>query len=421
MGAAQPANATSIPREWANASGGAGNIGKISFQGDVFLPQGAGLDGLFAGCSNLAAIENLYHLDTSNVASMASMFAGCSEIAAIDLSTFDTSNVTNMKGMLSGCSSLELLNLGAFDTSKVTNLDGLFAGCSSLESLDLSSFEVSAATTASGMLENTGSLGFIKTPKIDDGRVVLDQARALFAQGGWWYDVTDDPAVHVDVDQPDAVRVNRTYEADKPATLSYGVALAGGGTVSSQGETFGRVWGAPVGSEALADPGYRFVGWTDAGGTVVSADALLVPAKPGDAYADASYAANFKELDPVALSYAAAEGGSVSSPGELLNPETGAAQGATATADPGWAFVGWFDESGTKVSGETRFVPQKDGGAYHAATYTATFAEALAPKPAPGPALLVPTGDSALPMVLAVLGFAALGALATAAARRRRG
>ena len=94
----------------------------------------------FSGCTNLASIEGIENLNTSNVKNMSGMFAKCSNLETLDLSRFNTEKVENMSKMFYGCTKLHDLNISSFNTENVTNMYGMFYGCSSLETLDLSHF-----------------------------------------------------------------------------------------------------------------------------------------------------------------------------------------------------------------------------------------------------------------------------------------
>lgn len=94
----------------------------------------------FNGCTNLASIEGIENLNTSNVTNMSGMFAQCSNLETLDLSHFNTEKVENMSKMFNECTKLHDLNISSFNTENVTNMYGMFYGCSSLETLDLSHF-----------------------------------------------------------------------------------------------------------------------------------------------------------------------------------------------------------------------------------------------------------------------------------------
>ena len=94
----------------------------------------------FSGCTNLASIEGIENLNTSNVKNMSGMFAKCSNLETLDLSRFNTEKVENMSKMFYGCTKLHDLNISSFNTEYVKYMNEIFDGCSSLETLDLSHF-----------------------------------------------------------------------------------------------------------------------------------------------------------------------------------------------------------------------------------------------------------------------------------------
>ena len=94
----------------------------------------------FSGCTNLASIEGIENLNTSNVTYMNEMFDQCSNLETLDLSRFNTEKVTTMAQMFYGCTKLHDLNISSFNTENVKYMNEMFDGCSSLETLDLSHF-----------------------------------------------------------------------------------------------------------------------------------------------------------------------------------------------------------------------------------------------------------------------------------------
>lgn len=78
----------------------------------------------------------------------------------------------------------------------------------------------------------------------------------------------------------------------------------------------------------------------------------------------------------VTINYVPLEGGSVTPETETLIRTTGEAQGSTATPNPSYKFVGWYNNrecTGNPVSTDAKFVPQQVNGVYEEATYYAKF------------------------------------------------
>lgn len=78
----------------------------------------------------------------------------------------------------------------------------------------------------------------------------------------------------------------------------------------------------------------------------------------------------------VTINYVPLEGGKVDPGTETLIRTTGEARGSTATPNPSYKFVGWYDNAectGEPIGTEATFVPQKVDGVYAEATYYAKF------------------------------------------------
>ncbi len=125
----------------------------------------------FAGCSNLATINSLQNLDTSNVNNMTYMFYRCSGLTSLDLSPLDTSNVTDMSYIFNGCSGLTSLDLSSFTTSNVTNMSYMFGGCSGLTSLDLSPLDTSNVINMIGIFASCSGLTSLDLSPLDTSNV----------------------------------------------------------------------------------------------------------------------------------------------------------------------------------------------------------------------------------------------------------
>ena len=88
----------------------------------------------FYECSNLASIEGLEYLNTSEVKSMNSMFHKCTKITTLNLSNFDTSQVTDMSYMFNACNALTTIYVSdEFTIDKVTSDTFMFGYCDKLK------------------------------------------------------------------------------------------------------------------------------------------------------------------------------------------------------------------------------------------------------------------------------------------------
>ena len=144
-----------------------------------------------------------------------------------------------------------------------------------------------------------------------------------------------------------------------------------GGSVGGGGEYEA---GQVVGIAATANEGYVFVNWTDESGAVVSTNFAFDYTMPA---ADVTLTANFEEVTiptyTLTLVANPTDGGSVGGGGEY---EAGQVVGIAATANEGYVFVNWTDESGAVVSTNFAFdytMPAAD------VTLTANFEEVTIP------------------------------------------
>ncbi|MBO5381794.1 MAG: BspA family leucine-rich repeat surface protein [Bacteroides sp.] len=113
------------------------------------------MDGMFNSCYALTSL-NVSSFNTANVTSMVFMFSGCQELTSLNVSSFNTANVIFMYNMFFNCESLSSLDLSSFNTAKVENMSSMFNGCSALTSLDLSSFDFKENVILTGMFTNLG-------------------------------------------------------------------------------------------------------------------------------------------------------------------------------------------------------------------------------------------------------------------------
>lgn len=127
---------------------------------------------MFFTFTNLAEIEGLTNLNTSEVMNMNMMFYGCENLTTLDLSKFDTSKVTEMSSMFDNCSRVANLDVTGFDTSMVTNMSSMFSQCSELHSLDLTKFNTKNVINMSGFLARCVNITSLDLSKIDTSNVI---------------------------------------------------------------------------------------------------------------------------------------------------------------------------------------------------------------------------------------------------------
>ena len=88
----------------------------------------------FYECSNLASIEGLEYLNTSEVKSMNAMFNMCTQITTLNLSNFETSQVTDMSYMFNACNALTTIYVSdEFTIDNVTSDESMFGYCNNLK------------------------------------------------------------------------------------------------------------------------------------------------------------------------------------------------------------------------------------------------------------------------------------------------
>lgn len=150
-------------------------------------------------------------------------------------------------------------------------------------------------------------------------------------------------------------------------------------------QTFTHGEGKALTANAFVRPGYSFLGWaTTEDGTVAYTNRQVVSiVKNTKLYAVWSE-------DMVTLFYRTADAtmGTVSRESETVNAvTTETASGATAAANAGYRFIGWYSETGDKLSDSASFAPQKPNGAqpedriWKTAHYIARFERVGDPKP----------------------------------------
>ena len=145
-------------------------ITKVVFEPYFAFARPKSCDWWFYEFSNLATIEGIENLNTSEVWTMCCMFYGCSSLSELDVSNFDTSKVKHVMSMFYECSSLTSLDVSNFDMSNVIDMQCMFYGCSSLKSLDISNFDTSNAMQLYGMFWDCSSLVNLNIGTLDVGK-----------------------------------------------------------------------------------------------------------------------------------------------------------------------------------------------------------------------------------------------------------
>ena len=175
------------------------------------------------------------------------------------------------------------------------------------------------------------------------------------------------------VDLPNVTADVTYYAAFSATPRTYTVTYTDGvnGTAFAVQTTSNVAYSAPIpafNGDTPTREGYNFNGWTSNVEGVTPSSTM--PAS------DVTFTAQWKEKDKVTIKYVAKDGGTVTLANETLNPDTGTAAGSTATANTGYRFVGWYDNSectGTALSKDASYTPLKPEAGWADKTYYAKF------------------------------------------------
>ncbi|MFC6315927.1 BspA family leucine-rich repeat surface protein [Lapidilactobacillus achengensis] len=159
-------------------------IQKVVFEGPVTAHATAdstgtfrSLAGLFDNMKSLTVLENISHLQTTQVNDLSYLFNDCASLPAIDLTHFETSAATDFSQMFSGCSRLTSLDVSPLDTSAATYMPGMFAGTKTLtEIVGLDKLKTARVTNFSAMFEGCFNLTELDITQFDFG-----QAAAIYS------------------------------------------------------------------------------------------------------------------------------------------------------------------------------------------------------------------------------------------------
>lgn len=147
------------------------DIKKVVFDGSFAEVKPTSCYQWFAGCTNLATIEDFKNLKTDEVTTMASMFQDCKGLTTLDAKTLNTQKVTDMKDMFAGCSSLTALDVSTFDTQNVERMSGMFAGCEKVTGLELSGFSTPKAKYMANMFSGCKGIAVLDISKFNTAAV----------------------------------------------------------------------------------------------------------------------------------------------------------------------------------------------------------------------------------------------------------
>ena len=180
---------------------------KVVFEDRFAMARPTSCSNWFAYFHEIAAIEGLENLNTSEVTDMKEMFRGCSSLTSLDLSAFNTSKVTNMNNMFFRCEGLTALDLHSFNTSAVTNMEDMFKECVGLKELDLRTFDTQHVENMKGMFGYCKALADIwvkdlwSTAAVTISEGMFTDCGALVGGRGTVYGVANVDATYAHVDE----------------------------------------------------------------------------------------------------------------------------------------------------------------------------------------------------------------------------
>ena len=115
--------------------GTCGIVTKVVFDSSFADARPTTTEDWFVAMFDLASIEGMQYLNTSEVTNMMSMFSLCRKLESVDVTGFDTRKVTTMHSMFNECNALKILDLSSFNTSLVTDMNNMFSNCTSLTTI----------------------------------------------------------------------------------------------------------------------------------------------------------------------------------------------------------------------------------------------------------------------------------------------
>ena len=149
------------------------------------------LYGMFKGCANLSAVENIKSIKTINCTSFKEMFYGCSSLTELDLSTWSlptaTNSAINMIQMFYGYTNLTYIDLSGWDTQEVKYTTSMFQGCSNLTTILVGT--------------NWSRDGISNT--LIDYQNMFDGCEKLIGNAGTMYDINNTDKTYAVIDDPD--------------------------------------------------------------------------------------------------------------------------------------------------------------------------------------------------------------------------
>ena len=191
------------------------------------------------------------------------------------------------------------------------------------------------------------------------GSYVTAKAEPGYRFTGWSDGVTLETRRDTDVVD---VTVTALFEKETGKNYTVKYTAEAGGRIEGSVTQKTAVWSTTEAVTAIAEEGYRFVGWSDGVTSDTRSDTVI---------ADATYTARFEKVT-FTVSYIAAEGGSILGTAEYTVPYLTAIGPVEAVAQEGYRFVGWSD-------GETAVI--RSDTVTENTSYTALFEKIETPEP----------------------------------------
>jgi len=273
-----------------NAFKGCANL-NINAEDTPLLYYVNSMQSAFEGCSSLTANLNIW--DVSGISNMAFTFKDAVAFNS-PLADWDVSQVTNMQGMFQGAAAFDQ-PIEAWNTENVTNMTGLFQNAIVFNQL-LGNWQLNSNVSMAQMFDGCGMecnsyswllMALSDNPNTPNGRVLgadglsygtnVEAARNnLITNKGWI----------INGDSPSGVLCEVYFD------LALLVEPSGSGITTGAGQ---YVSGTGVNLSATANPGWKFINWTDNNDTELSTEASFVYTMPSN---NVALTANFEPLLP---------------------------------------------------------------------------------------------------------------------------
>lgn len=119
---------------------------------------------------DIAGVDGIERIDTSNVTNMAKLFNNCHNLQEIDVSTFDTSSVTDMTDMFSACDNLTTIYASdSFVTTALSEEQQMFLGSVNLVGGAGTSYEATNVSSEYARIDTAEDSGYFTDAEEEEG------------------------------------------------------------------------------------------------------------------------------------------------------------------------------------------------------------------------------------------------------------